>query len=650
MGEGTSPRRAFNTSTHWRSTNSSRTPRSSVHPCNPAQGPGPASGGLGRRAGLATAPNQRRHGSPRRGRFDITLYGESLFSDPSTAARDFKPVTHGQARFTKFLVVDKFGQVVTSIPERGQRLYPCLSPSLACDVNVAEGDGLANAVELDLTADGRCQFFQLGHRINQDARMNVNFVVNSADVDSHSPTTKWFKGDPGVDGSDAEHLWRPIAEYENPVWGWLVIDYRDRGIQVYHPDGQIMAEALLPSTVDGKVFWQAGYGHDIASALTPAAPGESRSQLMQFLGRLHDPKFLSGLWSMLSEACQYILHALTAFDSQLLNLVGRPMALVNLSLSLELATPPMQTQSYHDLLKPAEMTLEEYKFEVLMGDKENLADGLVGYFPISPQPPSPPAAKGSDPNTPGPGSDSGSGSGSGTGASPHPAPVPGPELECIYTKFGYPERQAEDAARKHNTFARPTEHPVYLSPFWVNPVDYPTPEAYTRALANHTSAAVVGAIVDPFHGVHFTTGVLPPATLGLPAWVVDRALKQMGICFRGGPLLLQGDLPPPVKQMPAPIPPITDNGDWTWLQPVRVDTDAPDAVPAAVAYDVRPVVADYPIMPGPHTCVEGFYRFGRSSGKPTHGGDDATLRAPELDPSLSFFPGDPPRPPVRAAL
>ncbi|KAF9765534.1 hypothetical protein IL306_002170 [Fusarium sp. DS 682] len=113
---------------------------------------------------------------------DVTPYGEDVYSIDK-AERDFKPVTHGQARFTRFNVVDKFGQVISPIQKPATTettpLYPCIGRSIACQPNDSEGSGFANSVELD---DDHCsQFFQLGHRINQDARLNTYFVVNSAD-------------------------------------------------------------------------------------------------------------------------------------------------------------------------------------------------------------------------------------------------------------------------------------------------------------------------------------------------------------------------------------------------------------------------------------------------------------------------------------
>ncbi|KAI1140722.1 hypothetical protein F5Y05DRAFT_284150 [Hypoxylon sp. FL0543] len=517
--------------------------------------------------------------------FDVTPYGESTYSDPQ-AGRDFKPVTHGQGRFTKFQLVDRFGQVISPTATEGEGLYPCLGPTLACGQNVAEGDGFADSVDLDRKDSS--QYFQLGHRINQDARLNTSFVVNPDDVKTNSVSTRWFKDSPqtlGEDDGGPKRIWRAVTEYENPVWGWLVVDYRDRGIQVYDPNGELRGEALLPGTVNGKVYWQVYY-------FVENKPVAQNSQLHRLLDKLSDSKFLFGLWSSLSEASQHIVHTPSAYDSQLLNLVGRPMALVNIGISLELATAPMQTQSYHDLLKPEESQLGDYSFEVLIGDKSNLHDGLVGYFHLPSR------------------------------SAEESATTPLWELkgamDCLYTEFGYPERRPVDAEAKHNAFAKPSTRPIFVKPCFIDPSDerFDDPVKYFEAWASEAATTVVGAIIDPFQPVHFASGILPLSTLTLPPWIVDDALKKMRMLFRGGPLMLQGDLPrgaageefKPLSEttLEVGIPPVTDDGNWSWLQPVA----EPSYQTRFAPYNLKSVAADYPLMDGPHTCLEGFYKFG----------------------------------------
>ncbi|KAK2025855.1 hypothetical protein LX32DRAFT_702601 [Colletotrichum zoysiae] len=77
------------------------------------------------------------------------------------------------------------------------------------------------------------------------------------------------------------------------------------------------------------------------------------------------------------EACQNIIHDGFSMNGHPSTLIGQPMALVNVSLSLELATPVMRTHSYADIRKCSDIELNNYKFKVMQGHNSNLCDRLV---------------------------------------------------------------------------------------------------------------------------------------------------------------------------------------------------------------------------------------------------------------------------------
>ncbi|KAK1951974.1 hypothetical protein LY78DRAFT_687120 [Colletotrichum sublineola] len=205
--------------------------------------------------------------------FNVTPYAEDTFSEPK-AERDFHPVTHGQARFTRLNVVDKFGQVVSPMLtpalsyNQTTNLYPYVALSITCHQNVAKGSSFANSVNL-----------------------NNNGTL----------------------------------QYKDPVWGWLVINFRSRGIQIYNADGKSIGKALLPNSISSKVYYHNGSG-------------------------INDP---------------------------LSTLVNQPMALVNIGLSPKLAIPVIRTHSYADIHTSSKIKLNNYKFKVLLGHKSNLCGRLV---------------------------------------------------------------------------------------------------------------------------------------------------------------------------------------------------------------------------------------------------------------------------------
>ena len=102
-------------------------------------------------------------------------------ADP-TKYSPFKPCIHGQFRFTKLNIVDKFGQVIRGVQEMSDvlqsigptptPLFPCLGESYSVEVN---SDNVTAKIVLPRT-DGLCNFVQLPPSINQNTRVNAAFV------------------------------------------------------------------------------------------------------------------------------------------------------------------------------------------------------------------------------------------------------------------------------------------------------------------------------------------------------------------------------------------------------------------------------------------------------------------------------------------
>ncbi|KAF5672644.1 hypothetical protein FCIRC_8347 [Fusarium circinatum] len=209
--------------------------------------------------------------------------------------------------------------------------------------------------------------------------------------------------------------------------------------------------------------------------------------------------------------------------------------------------------------------------------------------------------------------------------------------------FGYPERRPIDAETKQDRFKKPSAGPIYVKPCFVDRTDpaFDDPEKYLKAWASEDMTTVVGAIIDPFQPVHIASGTLPLSTLTLPSWIVDDALKKMRMLFRGGPLMLQADLPQ-IKEgeefktlkettLEVGVPPVTDDGNWSWLQPIA----EPGYQTRPAPYNLNSVAADYPLMEGPHTCLEGFYKFGLKETEEE--GFNLLTDRPLLDESLTAW-------------
>lgn len=153
----------------------------------------------------------------------LTPYGDSIAVDPEHCP--FKPVTHGQMVVTKLNIVDRFGQVLSALPDDGgpkladgklEWLYPCVGEELKPSTTQV-GDVTVPLTVLPQPAREKCGIVQLPPGLNQAARLNGCFVV--------------------PDGRAGAAPWKPANEWDDPVWGWAVINYADYGLQMFYADG-----------------------------------------------------------------------------------------------------------------------------------------------------------------------------------------------------------------------------------------------------------------------------------------------------------------------------------------------------------------------------------------------------------------------------
>ncbi|KAK6499545.1 hypothetical protein TWF506_004174 [Arthrobotrys conoides] len=547
--------------------------------------------------------------------FDVTPYGRYLdFQRVRTASKErrfpFKPVTHGQARLTKFNIVDKFGQAVCALPtERGKEFIPLLphtSKSLSCQANSLTGPHFANTALQD--PEGQCQFVQLSPSINQDSRINACFVLRDAGKREENTDPKSINYWINRMFSDRQTSWRPCGEWDNPIWGWLLVNYRDGGLQIYEGDGTFRAEALLR---EDKVFWRPKgaaifFGDDDAEGDgSDDEDDEHRTastQLDFLLRRLKHHIYLQTLMEVVKEALQVLKPVPGSYADQLPAILGRPLALVNTGWSLELATAPMTDQSYQPETKSkaTQPTLLEYEFDLKIGDKNNSSDGVIGYFfEHAPNTPKHSKSDASDPYN--------------------------MDYDSICTDFLdpiHPPALLQHVEHLTCVSSMPKMRPYHINPTHHNPQDF-------RYLHDNM-LQVFAMIIDPFSTITGYSGILPPKQLQLPPWTVEDAMKKMKPMIRVGPVLIPGALPDTSEMqianlgkpaaassgqtqdnateaaagIPAHIP---SDGDWIWLQPKPTGTDSDE-----VEYVEMPLTqyqTGYIPMEGPHTAIEGFLQL-----------------------------------------
>lgn len=159
----------------------------------------------------------------------LTPYGNLVgFPTAPGSSAGFKAVTHGQVMFTKFNIIDKFGQAVCAIDPKPvpakptfppPSVYPCISDYFAPGAlqnPTSPPDYVPNVVYRDVTSITRdstipdptkppvplattgqealSRFFQLNPNINQDTKLNAAFVQpDPAGSKAFLPTKDWVR-------------------------------------------------------------------------------------------------------------------------------------------------------------------------------------------------------------------------------------------------------------------------------------------------------------------------------------------------------------------------------------------------------------------------------------------------------------------------
>lgn len=493
---------------------------------------------------------------------DLTPYGTlvQFYDSPFSA---FKPATHGQFKFTKLNIIDKFGQAIHAIDPRWSvnpppPIYPCISefyaPQSLGDTNIAN--------TVSQSPPGLCKFIQMPPHINQLSRLNAAFVKRAED----------------------KKAWVPQTEWENPIWGWIVINYAENGIQVFLPDGTFFREVR----VGGRT------GATTSDRWLPFARPEGTpdtKQLDHLLTRLGDKDYLQAFVDMINDALKKSAPAPDAYAQFLNSVVGKPLALVNMGWSLEMATDAYQNQSTLSKASPDWWLLPDdqdpgrnlYKFQVKLGDSDRTYDGLVGYFDTLPA------------------QDTGNDL----------------ALDKLYTFLeGAGPNSPLVMIEKDNY---PTFKPFFIRPSKDNTVPIDS--------QRNSFLRTFGAIIDPFTPVHAYSGILPTQPLTLPPWTWQDALSRMTAFFHMGPLVVTQDVPEydpnyklksdyklkDAKTVPGSAVgiPALAAADWDWLQPYVVPGEGEDGrvfTPLGLGgTDTRPKFEQ-----GPYTTVEGFLQLKRS--------------------------------------
>ncbi|KAK5455897.1 hypothetical protein LTS15_005215 [Exophiala xenobiotica] len=486
--------------------------------------------------------------------------GQSSQSQEDRFYKPFKPVQQGQFAITSINIVDKFGQTISCpLPQEtpGQRtrkpkpgelpatpsfIHPCLSQQLLPSLL----DNTLNTVYTPTETEDKntntdypmTPFMQLTPAINQEARINATFVNKL--------------------GNGSKKPWKPCNDWEVPIFGWIIVNYADSSLQFFTGDGTFYT-ALMYGGPTGTIETNRFLPFEQPATANDASP--QRKQLDDLIAKLtsvnsQSKEYFHALWDLIVKATPTMPFPPSDYAKYANSIVGKPLALVNVGWSLELAQPPLWAQ--HMLPEPPYVAfgekdpvrlhafdyLTKRPFKVKIGDADRPFDGVCAYW----------EAEAEDP------------------------------YKDIYTYFL--DRKNPDSIRKDIV---PESYP-HLNPYYLDPQDFMAKSTFDAA---HIQQLLVKTLlIDPYTPLHLYSGILPTRSLQLPAWTMQKAMKNMTAFFTMGPLLITKDVPKlwdeGHKLMPdtwitmqeeqkatETVPPIKlpiagTKGMWNWLQPYSV--------------------------------------------------------------------------------
>ena len=270
---------------------------------------------------------------------DGTGLTSERLAPPASAARAplFQMIRAGALRIDELWLVDDFGQTVDllgKVPGRGGSAGQVFHPRMRWHDDPT--------------------VFAMPPRVLQPVRLNFRFTA-----EADSPTGNC---DPALD----------------PIWGWLFFNPLDQALVLCDRCGELMGHLAIIKDASGRrIRWEPGAGGVELEKITNPSLRKFAQSLIQTTP-VQNPRMLE-LLNLIDTALERIRPAAARNNAIL---VGRPLALVNATIGLELfgkawtdpALPVVERKGTGDT------SLDALRVRVTLGDLHNVEDGLIGYF------------------------------------------------------------------------------------------------------------------------------------------------------------------------------------------------------------------------------------------------------------------------------
>lgn len=310
----------------------------------------------------------------------------------------------------------------------------------------------------------------------------------------------------------------------SPVCGWLLPNHLQEGIFFYDQLGRPLGSLTLKEDLTG-IAWQPAPGNDatidqgVAAVMADANP-HLRDVAVALAGE--SVPFFQAFFAAVDTAARSVSPG-GASGAGMAVLAGRPVALVQASLLLELQGITAYDQTWNTLVpgetfQDTDAGVTTVRFPAVVGDIDELDDGLVGYFKA------------------------------GAGG--------GYDLATFYS----------EAAAAPGT---PLSDPGVVQPAVTNLLLSPTatPEGQLPSVTAGEQKLLM--LMDPRAGIHLTTGILPTQFIEIPPAMYADTLGALEMTFLATPVLR------PLAGLALPLP--AESGyTWSWVEEAPGAGGAPE--------------------------------------------------------------------------